>query len=126
MGLFDMWRGARGNVLRRSFDDVMVRVIGVDYPEMQAFFNNVDQTIEPLREAYNAASPRERKALLKQCGKSMIEMWNRGDWYSSFGLSISCLNIESAHLPGEDAAYVKTETDKIVAKARAFFEENRY
>jgi len=125
MGLFDMWREARGNVLRQQFDDAMMRLKGANEPAMRAFFNNVEQTIEPLREAYGPASPSERKAILKHCRKSMNEMWDRGDWPSSLGLGISCLNIESEHVPGEDAAYVKRETDKIIGEATAFFEGER-
>ena len=50
-------------------------------------------------------------------------MWNSGDWPSALGLCISCLNIESEYLPGEDAAYVKTETDKIIEQAANYFEQ---
>jgi hypothetical protein len=115
----------RGNVLRQQFDDTMARLKSANHLAMQAFFNNVDQTIEPLREAYNAATPRERTTLLEHYRKSMVQMWNRGDWYSSLGLGISCLNVESAHLPGEDAANVKRETDKIIREAAAFFERDQ-
>jgi hypothetical protein len=50
-------------------------------------------------------------------------MRNRGDWYSALGFSISCLNVESAHLTGEDAAYVKRETDKIIEQATTVLTE---
>ncbi len=126
MGLFDMWREARGNVLRKQFDDAMMRLKGANEPAMSAFFSNVEATIEGLRELYRTASDSERKAILKHCRKSMNQMWNRGDWPSSLGLGISCLNVESEHVPGDDAAYVKRETDKIIGEAAAFFEKNRY
>jgi hypothetical protein len=119
MGLFDMWREARGNVMRQEFEDVMVRVRGANQYAMRGFFNNVAQTIEQLRDAYGPASPSERKTILKHCRKSMSEMWDRGDWPSSLGLAISRLNVESEHVPGEDAAYVKRETDKIIGEATA-------
>jgi hypothetical protein len=124
MGLFDLWREARGNVLRQQFDDAMMRLKGANYPAMRAFYSNIEATIEDLREAYNAASSSERKAILNHCRKSMNRMWDRGDWPSALGLGISSLNIESEHLPGEDAAYVKRETDKIIAEAAAFLEKN--
>jgi len=113
-----MWREARGNVLRQQLDDATARLRGANYPAMHGFYGNVEGTIEELREAYNAASPRARKALLEHCRKSSIQMWNTGQWPQALGLNISCLNVESAHLPGEDAAYVKRETDKIIAEAR--------
>jgi hypothetical protein len=120
-----MWREARGSVLRQQFDDVMMRIKGANYPAMRGFYGNIEGTIEELREAYNAASSSEHKAILEHCRKSMHQMWNRGDWPSVLGLSISCLNIESEHLPGEDAAYVKRETDKVIAEASAFLEKDR-
>src|SRR6266699_6551874 len=70
MGLFDMWREARGNVMRKEFEDVMGRIRTANDPSRRAFFNNVEQTIEPLRAAHGTASPNERKAILKQCKRS--------------------------------------------------------
>jgi len=92
---------------------------------MHAFYGNIIGTIEEWREAYTAASSSERKAMLEHARKSMIQMWNREDWYSALGLGITCLNIESEQLPGEDAAYVKRETDRIIEEASAFLEKNR-
>jgi len=131
-GLFDVlrdsrvvWQEARGNVLRQQLDDTMMRIKGANYPAMQGFYGNIEGTIEELREAYKRACSSERKEILEHCRKSMHRMWNQGDWPSVLGLSISCLNIESEHLPGEDAAYVKRETDKIIAEASAFLEKDR-
>jgi hypothetical protein len=123
MGIFDLWREARGNVMRKEFEDVMTRVRSANAPALRAFYNNVEQTIEPLREAYRPASAAERKALLKECRRSATEMWNSGDWPSSLGLGISALNIESEYVPGEDAGYVKRQTDKVIQEATAFFEK---
>lgn len=121
MGILDMWREARGDVMRQQYEDVMRR-IRVATPHAQyAFFNNVEQTIESLKEAYGAASKRERKALLEECRKSANQMWDSGDWPSSLGLVISCLNVESEYVPGKDAAYVKAETEKVIKEAAEFF-----
>jgi len=76
-----------------------------------------------LREAYGPASLHGRETLLEECPKSGTEMWNSGDWPSALGLCISCLNIESEYLPGEDAAYGKTETDKSIKQAANYFEQ---
>jgi hypothetical protein len=123
MGLFDMWRQARGTVMRKELDDVMARVRAANPHALSAFYNNVEQTIEPLRGAYRPGSTAERKAILKECHRSATEMWNSGDWPSALGLGISALNIESEYVPGKDAAYVKAETDKIIQQATAFFEK---
>lgn len=121
MSILDMWRAARGNVMRKEFDDVLARMNGANESARSAFLNNVDQTVERLREVYRPASPRERKAILKQCRISAEQMWDRGDWPSSLGLGITCLNVESEFVPGEDAVYVREQTDKIIAEAAEFF-----
>lgn len=125
MGLFDTWREARGDVMRKEFADVMTRIRTANPHALSAFYNNVEQTIEPLREAYRPASAAERKAILKESRRSATEMWNSGDWPSSLGLGISALNIESEYAPGKDAAYVKAETDKVIQQAREYFEKSR-
>jgi hypothetical protein len=68
---------------------------------------------------YSAASKYERKAFLKDTRKAALKMWNSGDWPSALGFGISCLNVQSRFVPGEDAAYVKHETDRIIAEAKA-------
>ena len=107
MSILNMWREARGNVLRNEFEDAIARIRNPNESAKRAFLNNVHQTIGHLRETNGPATARDRKALLKQSRKSTIQMWDHGDWPSALGLIISCLNIESEFVPGEDAAYVK-------------------
>jgi hypothetical protein len=95
MGLLNMWREARGNVMRRELDDVMRRLGGANQSAIHGFYNNIWQTIDELKEGYRPATTSERKAILKECRRSAKEMWNRGDWPSSLGLAINCLNIEN-------------------------------
>jgi hypothetical protein len=121
MSILDMWREARGDVMRREFDDAITRIRNANETARSAFFNNIDQTIGPLKEMYGPASASERKQLLKHCRNSAIQMWDGGDWPSALGLSISGLNVESEFVPGEDAAYVKEQTDIIIAEAAAAF-----
>ena len=113
-------REARGGVMRKEFEDTMARIGAAN---RWAVYNNVQQMIGPLREAYGPAPTHRREALQEECRKSGTEMWNSGDYASALGLCISCLNIESEYLPGKDAAYVKTETDKIIEQAAKFFEQ---
>ena len=116
----DLFEAARGGVMRKEFEDAMARIGAAN---RWAVYNIVQHTIGPLREAYGPASLHRRETLLEECRKSGTEMWNSGDWPSALGLCISCLNIESEYLPGEDAAYVKTETDKIIEQAANYFEQ---
>ena len=116
----DLFEAARGGVMRKEFEDAMARIGAAN---RWAVYNIVQHTIGPLREAYGPASLHGRETLLEECRKSGTEMWNSGDWPSALGLCISCLNIESEYLPGEDAAYVKTETDKIIEQAANYFEQ---
>lgn len=121
MGLFRMWREARGNVMRKEFDDIRARIQTANEPARRAFFNNLLATIEDVQAAYDIGSDAERKKLLRECKKAAHEMWNRGDWPSSLGLATSCLLAESKYVPGEDAAYVNSETAKVIHEATDYF-----
>ena len=117
MGILDMWREARGSVMRKEYEDAMARMQGANAPARSAFLNNIHQTIGEMITAYASTSKSERKTLVKDLRKAMLEMWNSGDWPSALGLGISCLNAESRLVPGDDAAYVRLETDKLIKEA---------
>jgi len=119
MGILGLWRQARGTVMRKEYDDLMFRIIGANKHARAAFLNNIDQTIDRVVETYSAASPAERKALLEELQGAAKNLWTGGDWPSALGLGISCLNAESRFTPGEDAAYVRVETDRLIKEARA-------
>jgi hypothetical protein len=117
MGMLDMWRQARGTVLRKEYEDTIARMQDSNAPAKSAFLFQVHQTIDAVVEAYSSASTSDRKTLLAEMSKNCLEMWKSGDWPSSLGLAISCLNAESRFVPGDDALYVRTETDRIVKEA---------
>jgi hypothetical protein len=117
--LIDMWRPARGAIMRKEYHDSMTRIYVANRGAISAFLNNVNQTIDNVRETYLSASESERKVFLKEIRALEREMWAAGDWASALGLGISALNAESLFVSGEDAAYVKRETDRIVRKAAA-------
>jgi hypothetical protein len=117
VGILDMSREARGAVLRREYEDAMARMRDANDAAKSAFLNNIQQTIEHVVDVYSAASESERKALLEDARTSALEMWNSGDWPSSLGLVISCLNAESRFTPGADAFYVKLATDQLIKEA---------
>jgi len=116
-GILDMRREARGAILRKEFDDVVARMRDADPFDKSAFQKHVHQTIDRVIGFYSSASVPRRKTFLKKMRRVSLEMWKGGDWPSALGLGISCLNAESRFVPGEDAAYVKTATDRIVMEA---------
>jgi hypothetical protein len=108
---------ARGGVLRREYEDAMARMRDADDAAKSAFLKNIYQTSEHVIDFCSAASEPERKAFLEDARKAALEMWNSGDWPSSVGLAISCLNAESRFTPGADAFYVKLATDELIKEA---------
>ena len=117
VGIIDKWHEARGAILRKEFADVMARMRDANPAARSAFLNNVHQTIDRVIGFYSSASVPGRKAFLQKMRKACLRSWNSGDWPTALGLVISCLNAESRFIPGEDAAYVKLETDRIVKEA---------
>ena len=117
MGLLDMWREARGAMMRKEYEDAMTRMRNANSSARSAFLASIDTRIEDVVNLYGLASKSERKVLLKQARQSALAMWNSGDWPSALGLSIACLNAESRYVPGEDAAYVSRETGRLIQEA---------
>ena len=103
--------------MRKEYEDLMARMEGANRFAKSTFFNNVCQTIDAVVSAYSTASKSERKDLLRAMMGETRRMWAAGDWPSALGLGISCLNAESQFVPGDDAAYVKRQTDRIVHEA---------
>jgi hypothetical protein len=117
VGIRNMWHEVRGTVLRTEYEDVAARMDGANDAAKRAFLNNLAQTATPVVDYYSAAPPADRKAFLKKMRKAALDMWNNGDWPSALGLGISCLNAESQFTPGEAAAYVRRETDRLIKEA---------
>jgi hypothetical protein len=70
VGILDMWREARGAVLRKEYEDAMARMRDADASAKSAFLNNIHQTSEHVVAVYSAASESEREALLKDARTS--------------------------------------------------------
>ena len=117
MAIIDMPREARGADLRKEYEDVMARMRGANPPARAAFLSNVHQTIDHMIGFYSSASVPCRKAYLRKMRKACRKMWANGDWPSALGLGISCLNVESRFILGDDATYVKIKTDCIIKEA---------
>ena len=119
MGILNRWREARGSVMRQEYKDIMTRMRNANEPARSSFLSNIDSTIEETVDFYSSASSKERKAFLKKMRNISRDMWGRGDWLSALGAGISCLNAESRFVPGEDADYVRRETDRLIKEAEA-------
>ncbi|MGE0052944.1 MAG: hypothetical protein AB7S74_01935 [Hyphomicrobium sp.] len=123
MGILNMWREARGTVLRKEYQDAVARMRKANEAARSAFFNNIDQSAGPANTCYASASKKERKSILRGARKQAEAMWTRGDWPSALGASICWMNAESRFLPGDDAAYVRRETDLLIKRAADYFQE---
>jgi hypothetical protein len=110
-------REARGAVLRREYEDVMARIRDAEPSAKAAFLNKVHHTIDHVIGFYSFATVLGRKAFLRKMRKASLELWRGGDWPSALGLGISCLNAESRFVLGEDASYVKSQTDRVIKEA---------
>src|SRR5919108_67487 len=117
MGIIDLWRQARCTVMRKEYEDVLARMDGTNKHARAAFLNNIDATIDEVVKSYSAASPSEPKVFLRQVREQTKQMCASGDWPSALGAAISCLNAESRFVPGDDAAYARSETDRLVKEA---------
>ena len=74
MSLLNMWREARGAVMRKKYLDTMARMRNANKYALRGFHNNISQIADNWREFYAAASDSDRKAFLKQCRKDAAHM----------------------------------------------------
>jgi hypothetical protein len=95
----------------------VVRMRDADPPARAAFLSSVHQTIDRMLGFYASSSVPARAAYLRKMRKASRKMWAHGDWPSALGLGISCLNVESRFVSGDDASYVKAATDRIIKEA---------
>ena len=117
MGIWNVWLETRGTVIRREFEDAIAKTPGDRTPARFAFLNHVTQTHGAMLKLYSAASPSERRAIMRCAKRAAISMWRQGAWPSAVGFEIICFNVESRFVPGVDAAFVKAQTDKIIKEA---------
>jgi hypothetical protein len=107
--------------MRQEYEDAIGRLGDNPYAR-KGFYNEINQIAPSHIAAYSTASPAERKTMLKQAQKSARELWDRDWWPEALGVSIVYLNAESRFVPGNDAAYVRAETDRLIKEAEQFFE----
>ena len=119
MGILNLWREERGNVLRKQFDDLKQRMDAADADAKLACFNCIKSTANDVSGGYADASSADRKQILRHAAKVSRQLWDRGDWPQALGLGIIMLNAESRFVPGDDAAYVRAATDALIKEAQS-------
>jgi len=118
MSILSMWRGARGAVMRQEYEDAMARMKDANKYAKKAFFNNISQIADEMIEYYSSASTSERKTILREARKKTDELWRTDFWPEALGVGIVFLNAESRFVPGDDAAYVRHETQRLIEEAK--------
>jgi hypothetical protein len=119
MNFLDLWQEARGNVLRRRYEGLKLRIDAADPAAKSACFDVVKSNFEFLSSRYASASYAERKRVLKHASTTVRQLSDAGDWPRALGLTVIMFNLEARHLPGDDAAILKVATDALIKEACA-------
>jgi len=110
---------ARGTVLRRQYDDLRRRIDAADTPTRSACFNYISSTFYSISDAYALASSADRERMLKAVLEVSRKLWDAGNRPQALALGVITLNIESRFVAGDDATFVKAETDALIKKANS-------
>jgi len=105
---------ARGIVLRRQYDDLRRRIDAADTPARSACFNYIRSTFSSISGAYELASNADRERMLKAVLDVSRKLWDAGNRPQALALGVIMLNIESRFVAGDDATFVKAETDALI------------
>jgi hypothetical protein len=118
MRALHLWREARGSVLKQQCNDLISWIEAANDHARRDIDNNIDQSIDEIRDSYLAATSPGRKMILRYLKAKAKVLTARGDWPSAYGLGIIALNLESRFVPGDDATYVKAQTEAVIKRAR--------
>jgi hypothetical protein len=119
MRILNLWRGARGNVLRKQYDDLKQKIDAANAHAKLACFECIKSKAHDVSEGYANASSADRKRISRHAVEVSHQLWDRGDWPQALGLGIIMLNAESRFVPGDDAAYVRAATDALIKEAQS-------
>jgi hypothetical protein len=108
---------AHGTLMRLQYDDLKRRIDAADTWARLACFNYISSTFDSVSDAYAQASSADRERMLKEVLKVSRKLWDAGNRPQALALGVITLNIESRFLPGDDAAFVKAETDALIKQA---------
>ena len=110
---------ARGAVLREQYDDLKRRIDGADVPARSVCLNYIRSTFNSISEAYELASSADRERMMKAVLEMSRKLWDEGNRPQVLALGVVMLNIESRFVAGDDAAFVKAETETLINEASA-------
>lgn len=122
MNFLNLWREARGNVLRKRYEGLRPRIDAADADAKSACFGVMKSHFEFASRHYENASGAERKTFLKHASKTVHQLAGASDWPRALGLTIIMFNLEARYLPGDDAAVLTDATDALIKEACAHSE----
>ena len=108
---------ARSTVLRRQYDDLRHRIDAADTPARPVCLNYIRSTFNSIRDAYELASNADRERMMKAVLEVSRKLWDEGNRPQVLALGVVMLNLESRFVEGDDANYVKVETDALIKEA---------
>ena len=108
---------SRGAVLRRQYDDLRRRIDAADVSARSACLSYISATFASISDAYELASTADRERMLKAVLDVSRKLWEEGNRPQVLALGIIMLNIESRFVEGDDATFVKAETDALIKEA---------
>jgi hypothetical protein len=111
----------RGTVLRRQYDDLRRRIDAADESARAACLNYIRSTFNTISDAYELASSSDRGRMLKAVLEVTRKLWEEGNRPQVLALGVIMLNIESRYVAGDEAAFVKAETDALIEEASASY-----
>ena len=115
MGIFDLWKEARGTVLKNDYEDIVARLNNANPVSWKAYHRKLREVVKDYQPPYEIASQSERKRFLKECRQSSAEFWNNGYWPQALGIGAGLIYIESQFTPGTDAEHVRLAIDGVLA-----------
>lgn len=108
---------SRGAVLRRQYDDLRRRIDAADVSVRSVCLSYISATFDSINDAYELASSADRERMLKAVMDVSRKLWQEGNRPQVLALGVIVLNIESRFVEGDDAAFVKAETDALIKQA---------
>jgi hypothetical protein len=118
MGMVNLWREARGKVLRKRWDQLMQQVERIDDGTWAACSDYIRSGFDSLNKQHSDASGAERKRISKRADKLSQQLVGAGDLPSALGLRIMTMNFAVRDLPGHDAFFVKLASSVMIDASR--------
>jgi hypothetical protein len=117
-GMLDLWREARGKVMRTRWDELMQHFECVEGEARDACLDYIKSRFDPLSMRYTNSSSAERKRIFQYTARLSQQLADSGHWPSALGLRIMTINLIVRDLPGSDAAFVRQASDSLIDESR--------